>query len=108
VTANAPAEHGDHEPFFAGDTRIHGEIIAGTGNSRLISARDSVEPFVYWLRVLGATGPHRLAGSTRRHLEILDAMAARDVTTAQEAAAVHLAEVEEWPLADMDSHSIVT
>ncbi|MFE9687552.1 FCD domain-containing protein [Streptomyces sp. NPDC006285] len=62
---------------------------------------------MYWLRVLGAIGPHRLVDSTRRHLEILDAMAARDVAAAQEAAAVHLAEVEEWTLADMDSHSIV-
>ncbi|MFE1795984.1 GntR family transcriptional regulator [Streptomyces sp. NPDC059517] len=108
VAALTAAERGDYEPFFASDTRIHGEIIASTGNSRLISARDSVEPFVYWLRVLGATGPHRLAGSTKRHLEILDAMAARNVPAAQEAAAVHLAEVEEWTLADMASHSIVT
>ncbi|MFS8197560.1 GntR family transcriptional regulator [Streptomyces sp. CWNU-52B] len=108
VAALRAAEQGDYEPFFASDTRIHGEIIAFTGNSRLITARESVEPFVYWLRVLGATGPHRLAGSTRRHIEILDAMTARDVAGAQEAAALHLAEVEEWTLADMASHEIVT
>lgn len=108
VEALRAAERGDYEPFFASDTRLHREIIEATGNTRLITARESVEPFVYWLRVLGATGPHRLAGSTRRHLEILDAMAARDVAGAQEAAAVHLAEVEEWTLADMASHSIVT
>ncbi|MFE7979817.1 GntR family transcriptional regulator [Streptomyces shenzhenensis] len=108
VAAIRAAEQGDYEPFFASDTRIHREIIASTGNSRLVAARESVEPFVYWLRVLGATGPHRLAGSTRRHLEILDAMAARDIGAAQEAAAIHLTEVEEWTLADMASHSIVT
>ncbi|GAB1326615.1 GntR family transcriptional regulator [Streptomyces sp. NPDC093260] len=108
VAALRAAEQGDYEPFFASDTRIHHEIIAHTGNSRLIAARESVEPFVYWLRVLGATGPHRLAGSTRRHLEILDAMAARDIAAAQEAAALHLTEVEEWTLADMASHDIVT
>ncbi|MCW2871552.1 GntR family transcriptional regulator [Actinacidiphila oryziradicis] len=108
VAALDSAEQGDFEPFFISDTRIHGEIVAVTGNSRLISARESVEPFVYWLRVLGATGRHRLAGSTRRHLEILDAMARRDVGAAQEAAALHLVEVEEWTLADMASHAIVT
>jgi len=108
VAALRAAEQGDYEPFFASDTRIHHEIIAHTDNSRLIAARESVEPFVYWLRVLGATGPHRLAGSTRRHLEILDAMAARDIAAAQEAAALHLTEVEEWTLADMASHDIVT
>jgi DNA-binding FadR family transcriptional regulator len=67
-----------------------------------------VEPFVYWLRVLGATGTHRLAGSTARHLEILDAMARRDVHAAKVAAEVHLEEVEEWTLADMDSNAIIT
>jgi len=108
VAALRAAEQGDYEPFFASDTRIHHEIIAHTDNSRLIAARESVEPFVYWLRVLGATGPHRLAGSTRRHLEILDAMAARDIAAAQEAAALHLTEVEEWTLADMAPHDIVT
>ncbi|MET7637961.1 GntR family transcriptional regulator [Streptomyces sp. NPDC005438] len=108
VAALEASEQGDYEPFFASDTRIHREIVAATGNSRLVSTRNSVEPFVYWLRVLGATGQHRLAGSTRRHLEILDAMADRDVVAAQEAAAVHLDEVEEWTLADMASHAIVT
>ncbi|MET8558088.1 GntR family transcriptional regulator [Streptomyces sp. NPDC004959] len=108
VAALRAAEQGDYEAFFASDTRIHHEIIAHTDNSRLIAARESVEPFVHWLRVLGATGPHRLAGSTRRHLAILDAMAARDIPAAQEAAALHLTEVEEWTLADMASHDIVT
>jgi DNA-binding GntR family transcriptional regulator len=106
--ALAAADKGDYEPFFASDMRIHREIVAATGNERLIASRASVEPFVQWLRVLGATGPHRLAGSTRRHLQILDAMAARDVSAAQDAAAVHLDEVEEWTVADMESHAITT
>ncbi|MFD0665270.1 GntR family transcriptional regulator [Thermocatellispora tengchongensis] len=108
VEALARAEQGDYEPFFASDSRLHNEIVAATGNARLIRARSSTEPFVQWLRVLGATGPHRIAGSTRRHLQILDAMAARDTTAAQEAAAVHLDEVEEWTVADMESKAIAT
>jgi DNA-binding GntR family transcriptional regulator len=108
VEALQQAERGDYEPFFASDSRLHNEIVAATGNARLIKARTSTEPFVQWLRVLGATGPHRIAGSTRRHLEILDAMAARDATTAQQAAAVHLDEVEEWTIADMESKAITT
>ncbi|TMR36832.1 GntR family transcriptional regulator [Nonomuraea zeae] len=108
VEALQRAERGDYEPFFASDSRLHNEIVAATGNARLIKARTSTEPFVQWLRVLGATGPHRIAGSTRRHLEILDAMAARDATTAQQAAAVHLDEVEEWTIADMESEAITT
>ncbi|SDF71883.1 GntR family transcriptional regulator [Pseudonocardia oroxyli] len=108
VEALAAVEKGDFEPFFHSDFRIHREIVAATGNERLVRARSSVEPFVAWLRILGATGPHRAAGSTKRHLEILDAMAVRDVAAAQAAAAVHLDEVEEWTVADMDSHAIST
>jgi DNA-binding GntR family transcriptional regulator len=108
VEALDAVDRGDFAPFFASDFRIHREIVAATGNERLVRARGSVEPFVAWLRILGATGPHRARGSTRRHLEILDAMAARDVAAAQEAAAVHLDEVETWTVADMDSHTIST
>ena len=108
VEAVAAVEKGDFDPFFVSDFRIHREIVAATGNERLVRARSSVEPFVAWLRILGATGPHRAKGSTARHLQILDAMAARDVAAAQEAAAVHLDEVEEWTVADMDSNAIST
>lgn len=108
VAAQEALDKGDFEPFFHSDVRIHREIVAATGNERLVRARGSVEPFVAWLRILGATGPHRATGSTRRHLQILDAMAARDVAAAKEAAAVHLDEVEEWTVADMQSHAIST
>lgn len=92
---------GNYEPFFHSDMRLHREIVAETGNERMMRARGSVEPFIAWLRVLGATGPHRAEGSTMRHFQILDAMAARDVASAQHHAAVHLDEVEAWTTEDM-------
>ncbi|WP_220040349.1 GntR family transcriptional regulator [Nonomuraea aridisoli] len=101
VEALRRADRGDYEPFFASDSRLHNEIVAATGNARLIRARSSAEPFVLWLRALGATGRRRVADSTRRHLEILDAIAARDVEGAQRAAAVHLDEVEQQMVADL-------
>ncbi|MGC4153271.1 MAG: GntR family transcriptional regulator [Propionicimonas sp.] len=94
------ADRGVYGPFFASDRNIHQAIIASTGNSRLIRARAGVEPWVAWLRVLGATGVHRISGSTLRHLEILDAMTAKDADAAQAAAALHLDEVEAWTVAD--------
>lgn len=106
-SALVAAEAGDFEPFFASDSNIHLGITEATGRSRLIETRASVEPFVRWLRVLGATGPHRVAGSTQRHLEILDGIAARDVEAAQRAAAIHLDEVNAWTVADMESAAIV-
>ena len=103
VEAERQAEAGNYQPFFDSDARLHQEIVRATGNTRLIRARATVEPFVLWIRVLGATGPHRINGSTHRHLEIVDAMIRGDVAAAQAAAALHLDEVEEWTAADMES-----
>ena len=100
------AEAGDFEPFFASDSHIHLSIMTTTQHRRLIETREAVEPFVRWLRILGATGAHRVAGSTRRHMEILDGIAARDADAAQRAAAVHLDEVEAWTVEDMQNAAI--
>ncbi|MEQ6896571.1 GntR family transcriptional regulator [Microbacterium sp. KR10-403] len=100
VHALKEADRGVYEPFFESDSHLHNAIIAATGNTRLLRARSAVEPWVTWLRVLGATGVHRIAGSTARHLEILDAMLAGDAETAQRIAALHLDEVEAWAIED--------
>lgn len=106
VEALDAADRGIYEPFFASDRNIHQAIVASTGNSRLLRARTGVEPWVAWLRVLGATGVHRISGSTARHLEILDALAAKDAEAAQTAAAVHLDEVEAWTVEDFQRDAI--
>lgn len=102
VEARAAADRGHYEPFFESDHNIHQTIVAATGNARLLQARAGVAPWVSWLRVLGATGVHRISGSTRRHLEILDAMLDRDAAAAEAAAAVHLDEVEAWTVEDFE------
>ncbi|WAP54578.1 GntR family transcriptional regulator [Streptomyces sp. S465] len=103
VAAKRHADEGDYEPFFESDYRLHNLIVTHAGNTRLVRARSSVEPFVQWLRVLGATGPHRIAGSTRRHLEIVDAMLDRDAEAAMTAAALHVDEVQRWTVEDLGS-----
>jgi DNA-binding GntR family transcriptional regulator len=80
---------------------VHTEIVRASSNSRLLQVRSSVQPFIDWLQFIGATGPERVLGSSRRHMEILDAMAKRDADAAAAAAAVHLDEVEEWTTADL-------
>ncbi|MCW5951361.1 MAG: GntR family transcriptional regulator [Propionibacteriaceae bacterium] len=106
VEALDAADQGIYEPFFESDRNIHQAIVASTGNSRLLRARTGVEPWVAWLRVLGATGVHRISGSTSRHLEILDALARKDAEAAQAAAAVHLDEVEAWTTEDFQQDAI--
>ncbi len=82
-------------PVPAGGVAAAGEV------QRVAVEFEQALPAMYTL-------PDRPAGSTQRHIEILDAMTAHDVAAAQEAAAIHLAEVEERTLADMASHEIVT
>ncbi|MFD2757893.1 GntR family transcriptional regulator [Gulosibacter faecalis] len=101
VNAERAAREGDFQPFFKSDTNIHTEIVRASSNSRLLQVRSSVQPFIDWLQFIGATGPERVLGSSRRHMEILDAMAKRDADAAAAAAAVHLDEVEEWTAADL-------
>lgn len=92
---------GDYDPFFKSDHDLHHAMIATTENSRFVAAYSTVAPFVAWLRVLGATGTHRIAGSTQRHLEILQAVDDHDAEGARYIAELHLAEVEKWTIEDM-------
>ncbi|KAA5611423.1 GntR family transcriptional regulator [Rhodovastum atsumiense] len=98
--AQKAADRGEYEPFFQSDARLHKSIVAASGNERLIAVQTSFEPYVSWLRVLGATGVHRIAGSTAHHLRIIDAMLARDAVAAQAAAARHLDDVERCTVED--------
>ncbi|HWC84638.1 MAG TPA: GntR family transcriptional regulator [Pseudonocardiaceae bacterium] len=98
--ADRLAAKGDFEPFFASDQRLHQTIVEYSGNTRLIRVRDSVEAYVQWMRVVGATGTHRISGSSQRHLEIVDALAARKPAAAASKVAQHIEEVKTWTLAD--------
>ncbi len=100
LDAERRARDGDYEPFFASDQRLHQAIINHCGNDRLIRVRDAVEAYVQWMRVVGATGTHRISGSTRRHLEIVDAMLAREPETAAVRLAEHIEEVKIWTIED--------
>jgi len=103
VEAERKAEDGDYEPFFTSDQRLHQAIVTYSGNDRLIRVRDSVEAYVQWMRVVGATGAHRISGSTRRHLEIVDAMLARKPSAAASKLATHIDEVKNWTIEDFRS-----
>ncbi|KAA9161338.1 GntR family transcriptional regulator [Amycolatopsis acidicola] len=100
--AERKAEDGDYEPFFESDQRLHQTIMTYSRNERLIRVRDSVEAYVQWMRVVGATGTHRISGSTRRHLEIVDAMLARKPAATASKLAVHIEEVKIWTIEDFE------
>jgi GntR family transcriptional regulator, rspAB operon transcriptional repressor len=105
VDAEEKAREGDYEPFFASDMRLHRTIVAHCGNRRLIRVRESLEAYVEWMRVVGATGTHRISGSTQRHLQIVDAMLEGDGERAQAAAAAHVEEVKDWTIEDFEQRT---
>lgn len=93
-------EDGDFAPFFRSDENLHGTIVEVTGNQRIIQVRRTSEPYLEWIRVLGATGTHRLEVSTMRHLQIIDAMLEGDAERAQAVAALHVDEVQRFTKED--------
>ena len=98
--AAALAEKGDYALYFRSDTRLHQTIFDYCGNRRLCQAHETIDSYVRWLRVLGTTGAHRAAGSSRRHLELLDALLLRDADAASAVMARHIAEVQRWTTED--------
>ena len=91
---------GDYEPFFASDMNLHRSIIEHAGNARMMALRDSIEAYLEWLRIAGATGTHRTGGAAARHREIIAAMIEGDAERAQRAATLHVDEVRAWTLED--------
>ncbi|BBG03772.1 MULTISPECIES: GntR family transcriptional regulator [Pseudonocardia] len=91
---------GDYQPFFTSDMNLHRTIIEHAGNTRMIAVRDSIEAYVEWLRIAGATGIGRTGGAAARHHEIITAMIDGDAEKAQQAAVVHIDEVRDWTLED--------
>ncbi|MEW2548201.1 GntR family transcriptional regulator [Streptomyces sp. NPDC047002] len=98
--ADRAMERGDFEPFFHSDMNLHRTIIRYSGNTRMMAVRDSLEAYLEWLRIAGASGTHRTGAAAARHHEIVDAMLAGDAERAQNLASLHVSEVRAWTLAD--------
>jgi DNA-binding GntR family transcriptional regulator len=94
------AARGDYEPFFQSDVRLHRVIVDFAGNRRLCDVRDTIDSYVQWFRILGATGVHRVHGSSLRHRQIVAALLERDPLAAAAAIAVHIDEVKDWMVED--------
>ncbi len=97
------ADAGDYEPFFRSDARLHSTIVDHAGNQRMRDIRDTIDGYVQWFRVLGATGAHRVHGSGRRHRQIVEALLARDPQAAADAIASHIDEVKHWMVEDFSA-----
>jgi DNA-binding GntR family transcriptional regulator len=85
----AAADH-DEPEFMRHDQRLHGLIVAATGNSRVVKVVDGLRDLT---RLLGASTVDRsrdLDGILAEHLPVLEAIAAGDGPAAGRAMAGHI------------------
>ncbi|WP_176110307.1 GntR family transcriptional regulator [Izhakiella australiensis] len=103
--ADEAIKEGNYMPFFESDLNLHRSIVEYSGNSRMLNIRDSIEPYVEWLRVAGATSTTNTKGASARHRQILETMIAGDIEGASKLAAIHVDEVCAWTVIDFDKIS---
>lgn len=80
----------DKEDFIRTDDAFHDIIMATTDVTRLPAAVRTLSPHVERARLLLMPEPGRLAETVSEHMAILDAIRARDATSAQDAMRHHL------------------
>jgi DNA-binding GntR family transcriptional regulator len=105
--AEKAAKGGNFEPFFRSDANLHRSIFDYCGNRRLVKAKEGIDTYVRWLRVLGATGVNRIEGASSRHRQIVDALSERDVGRVRDLMELHIEEVKVWTVEDLSGDGIV-
>ncbi len=106
VRAEKRAREGDFGPFVRSDAKLHRAIFEHCGNRRLARVRESIDTYVRWLSLLGATGLHRVVGSSLRHKQIVEALLKRDSRKAQELMELHIEEVKTWIMEDLGGEGV--
>ncbi|MEU0677824.1 GntR family transcriptional regulator [Streptomyces sp. NPDC006172] len=97
----AAAAAGDLIAYVEADTRFHLGLLALAGNAHLVEVVRDLRgrARLYGLTALAASG--RLPASAEEHLELLDALAARDERAAREVMTRHLGHVRgQWASAE--------
>ena len=90
TTARALARAGDHEGTFESDVALHEEIVAVTGNARLIEILARLKDQVHRIRVVAGKDSTRIVETIAEHRAIIDAIADRDANRARQAMQLHL------------------
>jgi GntR family transcriptional regulator, rspAB operon transcriptional repressor len=88
--AEAVADAGRLEDAFRADVSLHKQIIAVTRNRRLGQILSTLDNQVHRIRYLSPTTPGRLRATLAEHLEIVEALKARDPDVAGRVMIQHL------------------
>ncbi|MFZ4451784.1 GntR family transcriptional regulator [Salibacterium aidingense] len=102
--ADMEIEEGRFDQFFETDVELHKLICNQSANEYIIRTKEMIDSHVHWYRILGATSKSRAYKSSKRHKEILDAVIAQDTQLASELMSIHIQEVKEATLEDIDEY----
>jgi len=82
------------EAFFHSDRLLHDMIVRNSGNKRLIQFLNMINAQIERIRRISALRPQRLANSKKEHLEIIEAIKARDLERASKILDEHIENVK--------------
>jgi DNA-binding GntR family transcriptional regulator len=83
-----------NDQYYESDIAIHKMIVNFCMNSRMVAFLNSLNSQLEVFRLLSAQIPKRLIFSRREHIEILNAIAAKDLDTANQKLLLHLENVK--------------
>ena len=83
------------EMYFDSDRKLHGLLLAYCGNGRLVDYLGILAAQIERVRVISALKNRRLSNSRLEHIELVDALKARDIPRSEKLLASHLGNVRD-------------
>jgi len=87
-------QNSESDAFFSSDRLLHDMIVRNSGNKRLMQFLDMINAQIERVRRISALRPQRLSNSKKEHLEILEAIKARDLERATQILDEHIENVK--------------
>ena len=97
---------GDIDRIVEADSQFHDALYQASHNQRLVGIISNLRDQFTRLRTRSMNYPGRLDNTLKEHKELVDAIASRDVTRAQELARLHLENAEQTLLAAIKEASM--
>jgi len=82
------------EKHYEVDELFHSTIINHCGNSRLINFRNMINSQIMMMRKISSQDPNHFDISRTEHLEMIEALKARDLATAEELLSRHITSIK--------------
>ena len=87
-------QHSEFDAFFKSDRLLHDMIVRNSGNKRLMKFLGMINAQVERVRRISALRPQRLLNSKKEHLEIIEAIKARNLERASKFLDEHIENVK--------------